>query len=144
MSFSTINLTNDRVLVKGTDVHGTTGETVLDGSQWAEVKAHSQHLDAHEAFDSAVEEFFRPLTEASEALAKPVTKVDPNATVVLQEEVEPTAGTQGIVVSLTRESQILRLIEGGNTDRLIWVGDDLEIVELVSAPAAEVATEFIG
>ena len=65
MSFTTTALVGNRVLVTGTDFLGTEGKAVLDSSQWVAVNARKQHKQASKEFDDAVEEFFKPLTEAA-------------------------------------------------------------------------------
>ena len=66
MSFTTTALVGNRVLVTGTDFLGTEGKAVLDSSQWVAVNARKQHKQASKEFDTAVEEFFKPLTEAAD------------------------------------------------------------------------------
>lgn len=39
MSFTTINLANDQVLVEGTDIRGNSGSVVLDGTEWNAMQA---------------------------------------------------------------------------------------------------------
>jgi hypothetical protein len=134
MSFSTSRLVNHRVLVTGTDSFGTTGRTTLNSEQWDEIKADGQYSEALEAFDAAVEDFFAPLIEAADAAnaAHPVKQpVDPMSYVVLAEEVEGVAAKPAQLVHLTNDSIILRLIEQGDTDRLVWVDGGLEILELL-------------
>lgn len=139
-NFTTLNLTNDRVLIRGTDSTGATGEMVADGSQWAQIKRHAGFRTAESEFESEVEAFFAPLTEAadklSEALATP--ELDPSTYFVFDEGTEPVEGKQREVAKLTPDSVILRLIEDGHSDRLIWVGDRLEVLE--QAPAKPKAT----
>lgn len=145
MTFTTANLTGERVLVKGTDVFGTEGSTVLDGSEWAQVKRHSAFHSAQETFDSAVESFFEPLLEAAnkleDALALPAP--DPITYVVLNEGVEGTDGQEREVIKLGPDSVVLRLIEAGDTDRLVWVMDRLEVMTVEEPPVASGA-DVIG
>lgn len=135
--FTTANLTGERVLVKGTDRFGTEGTTVLDGSVWAQVKRHQAFHSAEETFDSAVEDFFAPLLEAAgqleDALAVPAP--DPITYVVLNEGVEGTDGREREVIKLDPDSVVLRLIEAGDTDRLVWVMDRLEVMTVEEPPA---------
>lgn len=145
MTFTTLNLTNERVLVKGTDVFGGSGSTTLDATQWNELKIRKDLKAAQEDFDAAVEEFYAPLMAAAEKAEKVLEKPEDSAAFVVLDE-----GTEGVshrdkqIVALTRDSIILRLIESGNTDRLIWVNDELEILEVlanthqVTAPATAV------
>jgi uncharacterized protein (DUF924 family) len=132
MSFNTKQLVNNRVLVEGTDVSGTEGQTVIDGTQWAEVQSRKDFNHATEAFDKAVEEFFAPLAEAAEQANKALERPEDSlGYIVLEEQVEGTPANAGQLVKLTKDSQILRLIEEGNSDRLVWVEGDLEILAVL-------------
>jgi hypothetical protein len=132
MTFTIINLAGDRALVKGRDSQGTAGQQILDASEWNDFNAHSKHNEAHEAFDAAVEEFFAPLNDAIASIketAKP--KHDPLFFVTVQEKSEAVEGTDEVLVRLNHDSAVLRLIEQDpDTDRLLWVNDTLEILEL--------------
>jgi hypothetical protein len=132
MSFTIIKLAGDRALVKGRDAVGTYGQQILDAAEWNDFNAHNQHNNAHEAFDAAVEAFFAPLSEAVDALkatAKP--KQDPLFFVTVQEKSEAVAGTDEVLVRLSHDSAVLRLVEQDpDTARLLWVNDTLEILEL--------------
>jgi hypothetical protein len=140
MTFTTRNLTNERVLVSGTDIDGTAGKTVLDASQWIALNERDDVSRAQADFESAVEAFFKPLTDAADAAAKAIdTPKDGIGYVVIEEGTEATAGKPRQVVTLTHDSIVLRLIEQGDTDRLLWVGDKLEVIE-AAAPAAAPAT----
>ena len=128
-SFSTTELTRNRFLVEGTDAAGTINKTVLDGTQYKELKGDDSHSAAHAEFDKAVEKFYGPLTKAAEKLeAAHAAGPSDVFTEVVQEAVAPTAGQREIRVVLTPDTVILRLIEAdAATARLIWVGNDLEI-----------------
>jgi hypothetical protein len=132
MTFTTTRLVGNRVLVGGSDVFGNKGQAILDSTQWDEVNADKAYDQAAEAFDAAVEEFFAPLVQASETLAKTLERpADPASYVVLREAVEGQAPQPEQLVKLTHDSIVLRLIEQNRgTGRVIWVGDDqLEILE---------------
>lgn len=132
MTFTTRNLTGDRVSVKGTDIDGTYGETVLDATQWRELEQRAQLKEAHEDFDAAVEEFYAPLLRAAEAAQKSFERPEDSISfVVLDEGEEATPGRRRQVVTLTRDSVILRILESGDNDRLIWVDGDLEVLEVL-------------
>jgi hypothetical protein len=144
--FTTVALTGDRVLVKGTDRFGTEGQTVLDGYAWAEVKRHSAFKDATSTFDSAVEEFFAPLMDAAAQLdeALSVKQPDPDTYVVLEEGVEATAGKQREVIHLDPDSVVLRFIEAGQHDRLVWVMDRLEVMVVEEVPTSDTGVTTEG
>lgn len=137
MTFTTRNLTGSRVLVSGTDIDGNTGKVVLDGSQWAELNARDDMSKAEADFASTVEAFFKPLTDAAEQLESAVagTAADGIGYVVIDEGTEGTSYRPKRVVSLTHHSIVLRLIEQGDTDRLLWIGDNLEVTEASVTPA---------
>ena len=148
MTFSTVNLVGERVLVKGTDFLGTEGQVVLDSSQWIAVNREKQLKEATTEFDAAVEEFFAPLTQAADK-AKAVgnkPEQDPIEFVVLEEGETGTPGKAPHLVKLTKDSVILRLIEeNAGTDRLAWVNDTLEVLAAsqsasVAVPTAEEVT----
>ena len=130
--FTTRTLTNDRVMVKGTDIDGGMGETVLDASQWNDLKARNDVKMATADFDAAVESFYAPLLEAAEKVNRQLERpTDSLAHVVLDEGQEPVPGRAPQIVNLTKDSMVLRLLEDGNTDRLIWVDGELEILEVL-------------
>lgn len=141
MTFTTIKLAGDRVLVQGQDQFGVEGKQVLDSSQWADINAHKQLHSAEQSFDDAVEAFFKPLTDAAEALGKANARsaVDSDSIVVLHEEVEGVQGKSAQVVHLSHDSTVLRLLESGKHNRLVWVNDVLEILE--ATPSVPVAPE---
>jgi hypothetical protein len=131
MSFDTTRLVGSRVMVVGTDTFGTKGQTVLDSTQWDEVKSNTAYDQAIEAFDAAVADFFAPILEAAEATAVAIEKPqDPSSYVVLSEAVEGVEGKPAQLVHLNNDSIVLRLIESGDEDRLVWVDGGLEVLEL--------------
>lgn len=128
--FTTVRLANQRVLVRGKDTTGAEGETVLSSRQWDDVKAQTQVSTATAEFDAAVEAFFKPLTDAADKLLEQrEAEQDPASFVVIGDEIEHVQGQVAHVVTLDRDSQVLRLIEEGQSDRLIWVAGDLEVTE---------------
>jgi hypothetical protein len=144
MSFTTQQLTGNRVIVAGTDVNDVTNKTVIDGAEWASIKAERNFAGAEEAFEESVAAFFAPLTEAAEAMGKALeVPTDELEYLVIHEGVEATAGNEAHVVRLSKDSQVLRLIEEGNDHRLVWVNDDLEILADFAddAPAVDLHTE---
>lgn len=142
MSFTTLNLTGERVLVKGTDAQGTTGEVVLDASEWNEVKRHVTVADAQENFDAKVEEFFAPLMLAAEQMQDAFKRpeIDPISYVTIHEGTEAVQGRDEITIKLSSDSIVLRLIEEGDTDRLVWVADRLEVLEVLPVQAQRVVS----
>lgn len=138
--FTTLKLTGERVLVKGTDSAGTEGNTVLDASEWNEVTAHRSHADASENFDAEVEKFFAPIMKAAEKFAEAGTKeIDPISYVTIHEGTDSVQGRDAVTIKLSHDSIVLRLLEQGDHDRLVWVNDTLEVLEVLAGTTPEQA-----
>ena len=120
-TFTYTDLAIDRALV--TD--GGKRSTVLYVSDWNEARRKRALNYATEVFNAEVEEFFSVLTEAAEQVnAMQAKAIDPNQFVVIDEGVEGEQHVCAEVIDLSYDSQIARLINEGNTDRLVWVGND--------------------
>lgn len=131
MQFHTIKLAGSRVLVTGdTDVQ----QTILDSSEWDRVKLQIAEIEATQVFDSTVEEFFAPIVAAAAAAQAVVDAAVPSKDmsfeIVVNEGKAGAAAEDGYTIRLGREAAILRMIEEGNTSRLIWVGSTIEITAL--------------
>ena len=129
--FNITRLAGERALVQGTDE----GETaILDTFEFDLLKGNPALKEAEAEFDTKVKEFFAPVVEASEAFEqakKAAQQVnDPAFRVVVQEAIEATAGQAERVHILGRDAAILRLIESGDTSRLLWVNGAIEITAL--------------
>ena len=129
--FNVTRLAGSRALVQGTDE----GEsTILFTMEYDELKGNTALQEAEADFGAKVKEFFAPVVEASEAFEQAkkaaLTVNDPAFRVVVQEAIEATAGQTERVHILSRDSAILRLIESGDTSRLLWVNGTIEITEL--------------
>ena len=132
-NFTTTALTNESFLVEGTDIRGKHGECVIHGGEWLEIKRALGTDTAKEQLDAAIEEFFKPLVEAADAFAAAKAPVvDALSVVVLNEGTTGEPAREREVVHLSQVSQILRAIEEGTTDRLLWVDGSLV---LTAAPA---------
>lgn len=126
MYFNTTALAGDQFLVEGSDARGHHDSTVVDGRQWMRLTRNNQRRDALAKFDSEVEEFFAPLVEAAEAAQTAGRlELDPLLYVVEQEGSAGTPGSREIVTELEPGSVILRAIEEGHLDRLLWVKGEL-------------------
>lgn len=138
MSFTTSKMLNSKVLVSGTDFNGVTGQTVIDSTQWDEVNSHRAYHTAEAEFEQAVENFFAPLTAAAEAMGKKLERPTKDSIdyVVLHDEVEGVKAEPAQIVKLDKSSIILRVIESGDTARLVWVNGELEILEVIVDVAA--------
>ena len=128
--FKTIRLANHRVLVDGTDAFGNSGRTVLDSTQWDGIKAELTKSTVEDQFNAAVEEFYAPLLEKIDAIVADAQKsvVDDAYVLTVGETVDAVEAVEPTVYRLNQDSAILRLIEEGRTDRLVWVNDSLEII----------------
>ena len=144
--FKTTRLANHRVLVDGTDAFGNSGRTVLDSTQWDGIKAELTKSTVEDQFNAAVEEFYAPLLEKIDAIVADAQKsvVDDAYVLTVGETVNAVEAVAPTVYRLNQDSAILRLLEEGRTDRLVWVNDKLEIIAEQAeeeAPAdAEVST----
>ena len=130
MTFNLTMLAGDRALVTGSK---KAQRCVLDASQWIQIKQHQARIEAEEVFDATVEEFYKPLTEAAgeyESRLGQIVKADPAFEYVLQPGAEGTEKTSREVYYLNNASAILRMIESGDTSRLIWVNDQILVTAL--------------
>ena len=129
-TFKKRNLANHRALITGLDEAGVQHQTVLDTEEWDLLNKRTGFTAAIEEYDAKVAEFFKPLTEAADRLENAhKIQTDPAFYVVEQEKVQPTDGQPEMLHFLSHDSVVIRLIEEGHTDRLVWVGDDIEILE---------------
>ena len=129
--FNVTRLAGKRALVQGTDE----GEsTILFTAEFDELKGNTALKEAETDFGAKVKEFFAPVVEASEAFEQAkkaaLTVNDPAFRVVVQEAIEATAGQHERVHILGRDTAILRLIDSGDTSRLLWVNGAIEITAL--------------
>ena len=128
-------LTSNRVYVYGTNDAGLPHEVVLDGTVLRGIQ--QQHLvhKAGDAYDRTVEEFFAPLTDAAERLQlfQQPLEADPAFVYMVEEGVEPVEGVEPEAYKLDHDGAVLRLLEAGDIDRLIWVSlgntSSIEILE---------------
>lgn len=127
MRFTRTPLTGNQVLIEGTDVRGTMDSQVVDSSQWEEIKQHSNFHQAIAKVDEAIETMLAPIQkavdEANAAAQRPAP--DPLLYFVEQEEVEGVVPQRPIIARLNSDSVILRAIESGAEDRLLWVNHEL-------------------
>ena len=129
--FNITRLAEERALVQGTDE----GETaILWTGEFDRLKGNTALKEAEADFGAKVKEFFAPVVEASDAFEQAkkaaLTVNDPAFRVVVQEAIEATAGQVEQVRILGRDAAILRLIESGDTSRLLWVNGAIEITAL--------------
>ena len=130
MTFDLTMLAGGQALVTGSKPKQ---HCVLDARQWVQIKQHQARIEAEEVFDATVEEFYKPLTEAAgeyESRLGQIMKADPAFEYVIQPGAEGTEKTSREVYYLDDASAILRMIESGDTSRVIWVGDQILITAL--------------
>lgn len=129
-TFNITKLAGHRALVSGVTEEQ---KVILDSTEWDNFKENMAQVQAAEVFNDMVAEFFAPLTAAADA-AEAVARAgaahvkDPAFFITVQEGETPTEGVEEITVMLNKDGAILRLIESGATDRLLWVGSDIEIL----------------
>lgn len=131
MSFTITKLAGNRALIRGTDTTGASGQTVLDSTEWDNVKQHWGLHEKGDAYENALAEFFAPLNEAlAEIEGSQAPVVDDLFQVVFTEGSEGQAEVAAEVAHLGTDSAILRLIESDPTaPRLVWVTpEQLEIL----------------
>ena len=131
-------LTGNRVYVHGTNDAGMQHETILDGTVLREIYQHYLVHKAGNAYDRTVAQFFAPLTDAAGMLqmVQQPLKEDPAFVYVVEEGVESVEGVEPEAYKLDHDGAVLRLLEAGNIDRLIWVSlgntSSIEILEYQS------------
>ena len=129
--FTITKLAGQRVLVVGDQPEQ---KTILDSSEWDDVKGHIAFGDADKLFQEQVAAFFAPVTEAADKAQAMVDAVKPKADpaffVTLEDGIEKIKGKAPVTAVLGKDAAILRILESGDTSRLVWVGADIEIVAL--------------
>lgn len=123
--FTVQTMLGGTALVSGTDKLGNVGKTQVFTHQWDELTGRNNFSKATADFDAAVEAFFKPLEKAAKKLDKALARPsqDPAEYIVLKEEVKGQQHQPAQVVALSRDSIILRMIDEGNTDRLVWIDE---------------------
>lgn len=139
-TFHTTALAGNRVLISGKDVAGDNRQVIVDSSEYDSFKLRDHQLDAGKEYDAAVAAFFAPLTDAAEKVqaARTIT-ADPAFFTVIQEAQTAVHAQREVVHTFAKDTVVLRLIEQGNTERLIWVGDDIEVLAYQAQPVEVVA-----
>lgn len=138
-SFTVQELLGGGAIVAGTDTHGATGKTHVETRQWDSIKQKIVDSSNVEQFNAAVENFFKPLTDAAEAvLAASTPEPDELTFVVIDPGQDGTEAKPAEVYTLCEDSIILRILEEGNQadiDRLVWLSEDELVVLDAPAPA---------
>ena len=131
--FNVTELAGHRALVTG----DANQQCILDTTERDELRFMLENREVDEMFNQDIEDFFDPLTRAAELhdlrhemLAQQLNQADdPAFSLVLKEAVEGVEAVKEERVVLGHDSVVLRLIDTGRTDRLVWVGNDrIEIV----------------
>jgi len=125
MTFQVQTMLGNTALITGTDIAGNTGKTQVSTTQWEELKQRQNFSSATADYDKAVEDFFAPLVEAGEKIKEAAAGKlqDPAEYVVFDEGTEGVKAQAKQIVQLNKDSMILRFIEEGNTDRLVWIDE---------------------
>ncbi len=141
--FTITPLAGSGVLVEGEDVRGYMDQEVLNPTVWEGLKLREKHADAVAKVDAAIEALVAPIMEAA-AEANAVlsaASLDPLLYVVEQEQVENVPGQPQILRKLDRDSIVLRAIEEGAEDRLLWINGHLQLTAQPVTPAVPEVTE---
>ena len=128
MSFTITYLAGDRALVQE-DTH----QIILDAEEYLAMKLHQEKTGLIAQYDQSVADFFKPLTDMADkikSVEEQENRIDPDFLFVLAEGTEGEEPIRREVYRLEKSTVILRLIEEGRTERLIWIGDQLEILAL--------------
>lgn len=143
-SFTIKKLVNGRCLVSGTDRNGVSNTMQVMSDQWEEVKRELRARQALVEFDHTIEEFYKPLEDAADKFnqATQLKPADPLSYIDIESPEEATPGRPGKRIELDRGSIILRTIEAGQFDRLVWVDSALVILAEEQAPEVAAPTLF--
>ena len=128
MSFTVTYLAGDRALVQE-DTH----QIILDAKEYLAMKLRQEKTGLIAQYDQSVADFFKPLTDVADkikSVEEQENRIDPDFHFVLAEGTEGEEPVRREVYRLEKDTVILRLIEEGRTERLIWIGDQLEILAL--------------
>lgn len=128
MSFTVTYLAGDRALVQE-DTH----QIILDAEEYLAMKLRQEKTGLIAQYDQSVADFFKPLTDVADkikSVEEQENRIDPDFHFVLAEGTEGEEPVRREVYRLEKDTVILRLIEEGRTERLIWIGDQLEILAL--------------
>ena len=142
MTISRTNLSGNRVLLSEGDK-----QYVADATEYNDLVAKRDILHARNEFDDSVDEFFAPISEALDKLneaGKPKLPRDPYTYRVVQEEIEGVAGQSRIIHAYAKDTTILMLVDDHKEDRLVWVGDSLEVLEYTPEAAANDEEEILS
>lgn len=144
--FNVTELAGHRALVTG----DANQQCILDTTERDELRFMLENREVDEMFEENIEDFFAPLTRAAElhdlqheALAKQFAQADdPAFNFVMKAGVEGVEAVEEERVVLSHDSVVLRLIDSGQTDRLVWVGNDTIEVIAQKQPARTVVDEI--
>lgn len=128
MSFTVTYLAGDRALVQE-DTH----QIIIDAEEYLAMKLRQEKTGLIAQYDQSVADFFKPLTDVADkikSVEEQENRIDPDFHFVLAEGTEGEEPVRREVYRLEKDTVILRLIEEGRTERLIWIGDQLEILAL--------------
>lgn len=128
MSFTVTYLAGDRALVQE-DTH----QIIIDAEEYLAMKLRQEKTGLIAQYDQSVADFFKPLTDVADkikSVEEQENRIDPDFHFVLAEGTEGEEPVRREVYRLEKDTVILRLIEEDRTERLIWIGDQLEILAL--------------
>lgn len=122
-TFTQTALTGNEILIEGVDRRGHAGEQVVFSTQWEDIKRHASYHTALTLVDDAIAALVAPIQAAVDEVnaVMAVPELDPLLYYVEHDEVEGVESTPAIISKLSTDSIILRALEEGLEDRLIWV-----------------------
>ena len=142
-SFTTTKLAGHSTLVEGFDNMGTAHQAILNSEEFDEIEQHFELEQADDVFNQAVAAFFAPLTEAAEQHRDQVAQgIDPAFLLVVDEGQVGQAARDQVVIELGLDTVILRMLATGDTSRLLWVGDVIEVLAYVQPTLEETDAPF--
>lgn len=131
MTFTVTRLAGNRAVVSGTDAAKNKGSVILDTTQYDHIAHSTAVAEATAEFDATVHAFYAEIEAATDKLTEaqnaPVNS-DDRFKLVVSEAVEGACAHPEISITLSKDTVILRLIDAGESDQLVWVGDALEIL----------------
>ena len=141
--FNVTELAGHRALVTG----DANQQCILDTTERDELRFILENREVDEIFNEDIEDFFAPLTRAAELHDRRHKTIaqrfnqddDPVFNFVLKAGVEGVEAVEEERVVLSHDSVVLRLIDSGQTDRLVWVGNDT--IEVIAWPEPVVFDE---
>lgn len=127
MTFTTTPLIGGGTLVEGTDSAGKDGSVILRSELWDQVVAYRAKARAQVGFDAALKEFFKPLTDATDAF-RASAEDDEDSVVVLDEGTAHVQGEEPKRIHLDPDGIVLKLLSEHRHASLRWIANGTALV----------------